>query len=52
MYFDLNDHVFGTYGTTLHSNPMQRVGSTGVGMSPSNRLWKSLKNIQEHQGLY
>jgi hypothetical protein len=44
MYFDLNDHVFSTYGTTLHSDPMQRVGSTGVGMSPSNRLWKSLRD--------
>lgn len=44
MYFDLNDHVFNTYGTTLHSDPMQRLGSTGVGMSPSNRLWKSLRD--------
>lgn len=44
MYFDLNDHVFSLYGTTLHSSPMQRVGSTGAGMSPSNRLWKSLRD--------
>lgn len=43
MYFDFNDHVFNTYGTTLHSSPYQRVGSTGAGMSPSNRLWKSLR---------
>lgn len=43
MYFDFNDHIFGNYGTTLHSSPYQRVGSTGAGMSPSNRLWQSLR---------
>ena len=42
MYFDFNDNVFSKYGTTLHSSPYQRLGSTGAGMSPSNRLWKSL----------
>lgn len=43
MYFDFNDNVYNTYGTTLHSSALQRVGYVdGGGMSPSNRLWKSL----------
>ena len=43
MYFDFNDKVYNTYGTTLHSSALQRVGYVdGEGMSPSNRLWKSL----------
>lgn len=44
MYYDFNDNIYNRYGTTLHSDPLQRVGSTGNGKSPSNRLWDKFVN--------
>jgi hypothetical protein len=52
MYYDFNDRVYTQYGTTLHSSPMQQLGFTEQGKSPSKQLWKKFtdEGVSTYEG--